>query len=106
MAGLWQASVPRLKLRVYQFDRIMKWQLPNLHAHLQEIELAPEIFVAQWFVTLYSYTLPVALTMRIWDYIFLKGWPAMFRVAMSLLQELQGNMLLMDLEQVFRQVKR
>ena len=100
MSGLWQAGVPRMKLRVFQLDRLMRWTLPRLHAHFLSIQLAPEILVVQWFLTLFSYTVPMGLTLRIWDYIFLGGWPAMFRIAISLMAALEGQLLNSDLEGV------
>ena len=86
MAGLWQSGVPQMKLRVYQLDRLLLWALPGLHAHLKSIELAPEILVAQWFITIFSYAIPLSLTVRIWDYVFLGGWPGMYRVALAVMQ--------------------
>lgn len=98
MSGLWKAGVPKMKLRVYQFDRLLRWTLPKLHSHFENIQLAPEILVAQWFITMFSYTLPLTLTMRIWDYILFGGWPAMYRVALSLMSFLEPQMLELDLE--------
>ena len=98
MFGLWQAGVPKMKLRVYQLDRLLRWTLPKLHTHFNEIQLAPEILVAQWFITIYSYTVPIALTMRLWDYIFLGGWPAMYRIALALMSALEPQLLELDLE--------
>lgn len=98
MATLWSPEVPRMKLRVYQMDRLMQWNLPNLHAHFLNIQLAPEMLVSQWFLTLFSYTLPSGLTHKIWDYIFAGGWPAVFRVALSMLTVLESSFLSRDLE--------
>ena len=98
MRGLWQAGVPQMKLRVYQLDRLLLWSQPRLHAHLSSIQLAPEVLVAQWFVTLFSYTIPLPLTVRLWDMLFLSGWTGMFRVALAVMQRLQGPMLGADLE--------
>lgn len=80
MQSLWQAGQSQIKLRAYQLDNILKWLVPKLHQHFFEIQLTPEVLVAQWFVTLYSYTVPISLTMRIWDYIFCEGWPSIFQV--------------------------
>ncbi len=34
LAGLWQERIPKMKLRVYQLDRLLKWYYPRLHSHL------------------------------------------------------------------------
>ena len=36
-------GVPRMKLRVFQFDRLFKGCLPKLHAHFDNLKLAPEV---------------------------------------------------------------
>jgi len=49
MRSLWRCGVAStVKLRAYQFDRLLKWHLPKLHAHFDAIGLAPEILVRVW----------------------------------------------------------
>jgi hypothetical protein len=46
MRALWRPGVASaLKLRAFQFDRLLKRQRPRLHAHFHAIGLAPEILV-------------------------------------------------------------
>jgi hypothetical protein len=87
--------------------------------------------VSQWFMTLFSYMVssspslpsspplesqfPLEFTHHVWDYIFLSGWPGVFkypppsmsmrltlslRVTLALLYALSDKLLEMDLEQV------
>jgi len=97
MAGMWKERIPKLKLRIYQLDRLLRWTYPHLHAHFTAIELSPEVITAQWFLTLFTYTFPVVPTvLELWDYIFLTGWEGMFKVALSLLGSLQPKLLELD----------
>ena len=41
---LWQPGVPKLKYRIFQFDRLLASQDPELHAHFASIGLAPDFF--------------------------------------------------------------
>jgi hypothetical protein len=100
MHGMWQVGVPKMKLRVFQLDKILRWTLPRLHAHFTAIQLTPEILVAQWFITLFSYTVSINRTMLLWDYIFLEGWSGIFRVVFSILKILEPTILDVDLEGV------
>lgn len=111
MWGMWQSDVPRMKRRVFQFDRLLKWTLPRLHAHLLEVELAPEIIVAQWLGTLFAYSLPLSFVTEVWNYVFSSeidlgmsgeegGWSAVFRVAMALLSDKEKDILEMDLQEL------
>lgn len=46
---------------------------------------AVKVLTAQWFITLFAYALGLKDTLRVWDYVFLGGWEAVFRVAVALL---------------------
>ena len=111
MWGMWQSDVPRMKRRAFQFDRLLRWTLPRLHTHLLEVELAPEIIVAQWLGTLFCYSLPLSFVTEVWNYIFSSetdlgtsgeegGWSAVFRVAMALLADREEDILEMDLQEL------
>jgi len=106
MFGLWRSDTPKMKLRVYQMDKVLKWILPKIHEHFESIQLAPEILVSQWFITIFSYTLPTTLTFSIWNHIFLGGWSAMFRILLALLQSLEDDFLATDLECIGRLMRQ
>ena len=75
MTNLWSVSgLSQIKLRAYQFDCLCKYIVPKLHTHFHEIQLQPEVLVAQWFITLFSYTVPLRILIKLWDHIFVHGW--------------------------------
>jgi len=79
MSGLWKEGIPKLKLRIYQLDRLLRWTYPQLHSHFTSIELSPEVITSQWFLTLYTYTFPVyPSVLSMWDYIFSTGWEGIY----------------------------
>ena len=53
---------------------------------------------------MFSYTLPLYLTLHIWDYIFLGGWSAAFRVVVALLSAAQVDLMACDLESMSAKV--
>lgn len=77
---------------------LLKWTLPKLHAHLLSLCLTPDIWVAQWFITLFAYSLPINLCVNVWSYVYYDGWPAMYRIALALLLSLEKTFLASDLE--------
>ena len=143
MESIWKSGFPKMKLRVFQFDRsvhflpwsrilsfirhiscieyrihlqhqydaccswrtdrLFKWNMPDLHAHCEEITLSSEVVVSQWFMTLFSYSvcekcpeifilavlnpiwltpdsqIPLEFTFHFWDYIFVGSWPSIFK---------------------------
>ena len=100
MEFIWKPTFPKMKLRVFQFDRLLELYMPDLHSYFEEICLSPEVVVSQWFMTLFSNTLPLPLTLHMWDYIFLGGWPGIFRAALAILCVFRDKLLEMDLEEV------
>lgn len=108
MRELWRPCVPQLKLRIFQFRRILSQKLPALQAHFHKIGLTADVFASQWFLTLLSYSLPLEVLVRVWDVLIMDGWKTIFRVGVAMLKLFEGKLLLMGLEelsQVFRHNK-
>ena len=93
MRELWRPGVPQLKLRVFQFDALLRGYLPKLHAHFQSIGLAPDVLVSQWFLTLFSYALPFHALARAWDVVFTEGWKMLFRLGLARLSSIAHQLL-------------
>ncbi|GBG27237.1 TBC1 domain family member 1 [Hondaea fermentalgiana] len=100
MRELWRPGVPQLKLRIYQFDRLISSKLPLMHAHFREIGLAPDFFASQWFLTLMSYNMSMTQLLRVWDVLIFDGWKTIFRVGIAVLQRCEKDILGMSLEQL------
>ena len=56
---------------------IVAWQvaqsLPTLSARLVEMALPVALFSLQWFMCLFAKDLPLSLTLRVWDVLFVYG---------------------------------
>ncbi len=98
MVGMWEVGTPHMKLKVFQLESIMRWAVPRLHAHFEEIGFQPEILVSQWFMTHFSYMIPLDMLLRLWDYTFLMGWPGIYRIAIALLMAMEEMLLAFDLD--------
>mmetsp|Transcript_11115 Transcript_11115/g.14469 ORF Transcript_11115/g.14469 Transcript_11115/m.14469 type:complete len:304 (-) Transcript_11115:1541-2452(-) len=93
MKELWRPCVPQLKLRIYQFGRLLHRKLPDLEAHFSDIGVTPDFFASQWFLTLMSYNLPLDLVVRVWDVLVIDGWKTIFRVGISLLTTFKEDLM-------------
>ena len=96
MIWLCSSGLQRLQLSCYQFRRLLESFLPDLHSHFVETKIVAEMFVVGWFQTLFVYlaVLPKATVDRIWDiFVFERDWKIIFRIALSLLQVAQPNVL-------------
>mmetsp|Transcript_6026 Transcript_6026/g.8877 ORF Transcript_6026/g.8877 Transcript_6026/m.8877 type:complete len:871 (+) Transcript_6026:100-2712(+) len=95
---LWRPGMPQLKLRVYQFDRLLTKYLPKLRRHFRRIGMAPDILASQWFFTLLAYAIPADWLPRVWDVVFADGWKALMRLALARLALAQDELLAASLE--------
>eukprot|EP00906_Rhabdomonas_costata_P030470 RCo043067 len=66
------------------FDMLLRDQLPDLHRHLKLLNIRAEFFCIDWFVTLFSKSIPLDVAMRLWDLFFLdSGY--LYRGALAIL---------------------
>jgi len=98
MRDLWRPGVPQLKLRIFQFDRLLRELQPSLSSHFRSVGLTPDFFASQWFLTLLSINLPRHVLVRVWDSLLTDGWKTVFRVGIHLLRLLEPKLKDMTLE--------
>jgi hypothetical protein len=86
--------------------RFIEIALPEVASKLRSLNVDPSVFASQWFITLFSYSMPFALVARIWDLFFLKRWSVAFRVSVALLQLVEKDLLdAEDMEKVVHVLK-
>jgi len=71
-------------LRVFR-DMLAKRQ-PKLWDHMSKAGLGPEVFCLEWFIALFSKTMPTETVLRVWDALFLEGYKIIFRIGLAVLQ--------------------
>ena len=98
LSELWRPGMPQLKLRVFQFDRLVSAHLPRLRAHFRDIGLAPDVLASQWFFTVFAYVVPIAWLPRLWDACFHDGWKAVYRLSLALLSAAVDELCRMSLD--------
>jgi len=71
---------------------------PKTYAHLKRLGIHLNTFAVDWFLTLFSKSLPLELAARIWDVYFLVGDVFLFRAAAGILSHLEPLLLTGDFE--------
>lgn len=102
--GVYAAGLERVGLSFYQLDRLLQLHLPQLHAHFASESVAPDMYAAGWFMTLFSSMdiLPYEHTCYVWDLFFVDGWKVLFRVALALLSLVADELLHADFAVIVR----
>merc|ERR1719183_1567965 len=84
---------PKLRLTALQFDCLVENFLPELGARFDAFSLSAEFYATQWFLTLFSYSLPFPHLLRIWDQFLCRGMKFIHRIGLALLWEAQPTLL-------------
>ncbi|KAK4339777.1 hypothetical protein RND71_041239 [Anisodus tanguticus] len=65
--GYVQVGLPLVQQYLFQFDRLVKEHMPKLGEHFAQEMINPSMYASQWFITVFSYSFPFHLALRIWD---------------------------------------
>lgn len=94
-----------LYLRLYQLNRLMKEQLPDLYEHFQNTGIESHMFASQWFLTLFTARFPLYFVFYILDVFLLDGVTVLFQVALTLLSVCKKDLLELDFEGILKYVR-
>ncbi|KAF9133080.1 hypothetical protein BGW39_010612 [Mortierella sp. 14UC] len=88
MRTMFTLNMEGLQLRLYQFSALLSEHLPMLHAHLSFHSINAAMYASQWFLSLFAYTYPLPLVLRVYDVVFTEGAPeTIMRVAVAFLKK-------------------
>ncbi|KAI1319198.1 hypothetical protein EDD11_004592 [Mortierella claussenii] len=93
MQDYYTPSLRQLRVDAQVFERLLKDQDPTLAEHLEKNDVIPLMYMTQWFMTLYTMSLPWASVLRVWDVFYFDGVKALFRVGLAILQLCREHLL-------------
>nr|XP_020465081.1 TBC1 domain family member 4 isoform X3 [Monopterus albus] len=85
-----------LQIQMYQLSRLLHDYHHELHTHFEEHEISPSLYAAPWFLTLFASQFPLGFVSRIFDFVFVQGTEAIFKVALCLLSSHEGEIVECD----------
>lgn len=91
-----------LHLRLYQLEKLLEEQIPELHAHFADLGIEMHMFASQWFLTLYTSKFPLVVVFYILDIFLLDGIDTLFQVALALLMMSKKDLLALDFEGILK----
>jgi len=100
LRGHFLPEMPKLQLRLFQFDRLIEELLPVLHVHFIRQGIKTNMFGSQWFLTMFSYRFPLDIVFRIYDNCLASGIEAMFAFSMALLVKNEEALLALKFDQL------
>ncbi|XP_055630348.1 rab GTPase-activating protein 1-like isoform X2 [Toxorhynchites rutilus septentrionalis] len=102
LRDMYKIGFESLYLRLYQLNRLMKDQLPDLYEHFQATGVEAHMFASQWFLTLFTKRFPLYFVFYILDVFLLDGITVLFQVAITLLSVCKKELLELDFEGILK----
>ncbi|XP_030923605.1 EVI5-like protein isoform X1 [Quercus lobata] len=109
MEGLYLVGLPLVQQYLFQFDNLAREYLPKLGEHFTQEMVNPSMYASQWFITVFSYSFPFHLALRIWDvflyeiyiyHIHLQGVQIVFKVGLALLKYCHDDLIKLPFEKL------
>ncbi|CAI9772600.1 unnamed protein product [Fraxinus pennsylvanica] len=76
------------------FKDLLTKKCPRIAAHLEAMEFDVSLVCTEWFLCLFSKSLPSETTLRVWDVLFYEGAKALFNVALAIFKMNEEELLM------------
>ncbi|KAI7818380.1 rab-GTPase-TBC domain-containing protein, partial [Gamsiella multidivaricata] len=86
-------TLRQLRIDAQVFEQLLRVQDPRLAQHLQRNDVLPIMYMTQWFLTLFTMSLPWASVLRVWDVFYFDGVKTLFRVGLAVMQICRQHLL-------------
>lgn len=93
VAGLFVERTPGVRLFKALFAALLTEHLPDLDEHLEVHEVAHDLFVTKWILSMFSYSIPFEAAVAIWGIVFTDGIESLIVAALGLLKLLRTRLL-------------
>ncbi|KAK6913442.1 Rab-GTPase-TBC domain [Dillenia turbinata] len=105
MEGLYLVGLPLVQQYLYQFDHMMREHLPKLGEHFTKEMINPSMYASQWFITVFTYSFPFHLALRIWDVFLYEGVKIVFQVGLALLKYCHDDLIKLPFEKLIHALR-
>ncbi|KAG2388579.1 hypothetical protein C9374_000018 [Naegleria lovaniensis] len=79
-------GLPRLRMVMFMVSELVKLRLPDIHKHLEENYILPEMYASSILMTLCTNRFTFTASQRIWSIFLNEGWKIMVRLIVALLK--------------------
>ncbi|KAI8142758.1 rab-GTPase-TBC domain-containing protein [Fennellomyces sp. T-0311] len=96
MNGYFTPSLSQIRIDAYIIGELLKDHQPKLAQHLVSFEnndIQPIMFIAQWFMTAFTLTLPWSSVLRVWDVFYFEGVKVFYRISLAILDLVKDHLL-------------
>ncbi len=73
----------QIRKRLQIFKQVFYYNLPELCDHFESLDLLPEHYLIEWYMTLFAKNLNIDIAARVWDVYMIEGIKAIFQAAIG-----------------------
>jgi len=93
LAAFYSVDQPVMERYYSTFSNHLSTNLPNLASHFSRLGLRPDLYILDWWMTLFSKCAPLDITCRIWDLLIRDGEDFLFRAGLGILSLYEDRLL-------------
>ncbi|KAK2833079.1 hypothetical protein Q5P01_016968 [Channa striata] len=91
LPGYYSAGLEAIQVDGEIFFSLLRRTCPMAYRHLKKFKIDPILYMTEWFMCIFSRTLPWSCVLRVWDMFFCEGVKIVFRVGLVLLKQVLGS---------------
>nr|XP_048313754.1 carabin isoform X2 [Myodes glareolus] len=91
LPGYYGPHMEAVQLDAEVFMALLRRLLPRVYQHLQQVGVGPLLYLPEWFLCLFTRSLPFPTVLRIWDAFLSEGAKVLFRVGLTLMRLALGT---------------
>lgn len=90
LSGYYSPDLERLRKHAMIFEWLLEKYFSKLAKHLSRNDVDPLVYMTNWFLTVFTMTLPWSSVLRVWDMFYCDGVKTMFRVGLAIMSLVQS----------------
>uniref|UniRef100_A0A1B6CLH1 Rab-GAP TBC domain-containing protein n=1 Tax=Clastoptera arizonana TaxID=38151 RepID=A0A1B6CLH1_9HEMI len=91
LPGYYSQGMEALKIDGEILFGLLKKVAPNIHKHIKKQKIEPILYMTEWFLCVFTRTLPWSSILRVWDLFLCEGVKILFKVALVLMKLSLGD---------------
>lgn len=97
-------GLPKLKLIMYSLDQLLLLRDPELHQHLNNEMVTPEMYASSFFITLGTFRFKYETQQRFFDIFLNEGWKMMIRTVCGVLRSIRETLLKLSISEIIPKI--
>ena len=87
--GLYEDNFPLVTFYCEVFWNLLEKKVPQVYNCLKKSYISDDLWLFQWFISLYLYNFPVEFVRKVWDFIICKKDMAVVLIALGIIKSLK-----------------